>query len=132
LRSRKADVTFIGDNCFYGASLPGRQRYYRVSRTDRAAGHAAGKTAKGCVRTNHALNWKSKLTGTMRLRDFDSFKMLHQCWACVPRHVFAALDDVVSFKRAHGNGLHERNAEGTGKFLKIAFQFKENILTIIN
>src|SRR3981081_3071357 len=98
---------------------------------DDAARDAAGEAAKRGIWTNHGLHRETKTSQRVFIWKRNSFEMFQQGGALIPRHALAAVDDVVSFKRADRHALNVCDPQLSRKRQKIVLQLQENILAIL-
>src|SRR5882762_3229596 len=92
---------------------------------------AAGEAAKRGVRTNHGLHREAKTLQRIVFRKRDSFEVLQQSRAQVPRHPLAAVDDVVSLKRADWHALHVCDSQLRRERQEIVLQLEKYIFAIV-
>ena len=111
--------------------LSGGQRHNGIAGAYNTARNAPGKAAKICIGPNDALNGEPKALQRITVRQGHGFQMLEQRWPVVPAHSRAALDYVVSFKRADGDALDVGDSKLGSQSDEVVFQLQKEIFAIL-
>src|SRR6267378_7725748 len=118
-------------NRLHARLLPGRERHNGIAGAYNAARNAPSKPAKVCIGPNDALDGEPQALQRIAVRQGHGFQVLEQRWAVVPAHPRAALDHVVSFKRADRDALDVGDSKLGSQSDEVVFQLQKEIFAIL-
>src|SRR6267378_3395782 len=102
-----------------------------IAGMNNSACDAAGEAAKRGVGTNHRLHREAKTLQGIVFRKRDCLEVLQQRRTLIPRHPLAAVDDVVSLKRADRHALDVCDSQPCSERQEIVLQPEKDIFAIV-